>query len=110
MLESWRINRLEPERNIFNERKTETLDGSSGEAGNSGDQGRSPRTFISFDTVLLGLREVMGSDRTAANQSLDLGHTAVVDISQSAFILGERKHAIHQQNSSAHSQGDLLSK
>lgn len=84
----------EPERKIFKEGQTETLDGSSGEVVNSGDQGRSPRTFISAGTVLLGLRKVMGSDRTVANESLDMGPAAAVEVSRSAFILGERKQTI----------------
>lgn len=66
--------------------------------------GDSPGTLISADTVLLGLREVMGFDRTAANESLDLGHAAAVNISQSVYILGEKKQTINQQCSSAESQ------
>lgn len=65
------------------------------EAGVNG--GRSPRTLISSDTVLLGLREVMGSDRTAANESPDLGRAAAVSVSQSVFILGEKKQTINHR-------------
>lgn len=83
--------------------KTETLDVGSGEAGSS-ERERSPGTLISADTILLGPREVMGSDRTAANESLDPSHAAAVNISQSVFILGEKKRTINQQCSSADSQ------
>lgn len=83
--------------------KTEILDVSSGEAG-SRERESSPGTLISTDTILLGPREVMGSDRTAANESLDLSHAAAVNISQSVFILGEQKQTINQQYSSADSQ------
>lgn len=83
--------------------KTETLDVSSGEAGSCARE-RSPGTLISADTILLGPREVMGSDRTAANESLDQSHAAAVNISQSVSILGEKKQTINQQYSSADSQ------
>lgn len=63
-----------------------------------------PGTLISADTILLGPREVMGSDRKAANESLDLSHAAAVNISQSVFILGEKKQTINQQYSSADPQ------
>lgn len=95
---------LELERNIFKKWEIITLDGSSGEAVSSGDQGRSPRTFISADPVLLGLRMVMASYR-----SLDQGHAAAIDVSQFSFILGDRKLEINQQYSLANSQGDFLS-
>lgn len=67
-------------------------------------RGDSPGTLISADTILLGLREEMCSDRTAANESLDRGHAAAFNISQSVFILGENKQTINQQYSSADSQ------
>lgn len=83
--------------------KRETLDVSSGEAGSCEREG-SPGTLISADTILLGPREVMGSDRTAANERLDPSHAAAVSISQSVFILGEKKQTINQQYSSADSE------
>lgn len=41
--------------------------------------------LICADTVLLCLREVMGSDRTVTNESLALGHTAAFNRSRCVF-------------------------
>lgn len=41
--------------------------------------------LISADTVLLCLREVMGSDRAVINERLALGHTAAFNESRCAF-------------------------